>query len=141
MRVYLDVCCFNRPFDDQTQLRIQLETEAKLYIQSKILLGEIHLMWSYILDVENNRNPYEEVRKAIGEWKSIAVEFCKENEQILEYAEYLHTLDIKPRDALHLACAVYLEADYFFTTDKRLLNKQVKEIPILNPLDFLGLEE
>ncbi|MBE2197400.1 MAG: hypothetical protein IAE79_02240 [Anaerolinea sp.] len=27
MRVYLDVCCLNRPFDDQSQERIQLEAE------------------------------------------------------------------------------------------------------------------
>lgn len=31
MRVYLDNCSFNRPFDDQTQIKISLETEAKLF--------------------------------------------------------------------------------------------------------------
>ncbi|GAK55959.1 hypothetical protein U27_02920 [Candidatus Vecturithrix granuli] len=36
MRIYLDNCCFNRPFDDQNQIKIKLETEAKLYIQEKI---------------------------------------------------------------------------------------------------------
>jgi len=34
--VYLDNCTFNRPFDDQTQLRISLETQAKLFIQTLI---------------------------------------------------------------------------------------------------------
>jgi len=29
MKLYLDNYCFNRPFDDQTQIRIRLETEAK----------------------------------------------------------------------------------------------------------------
>jgi len=43
MRIYLDNCCFNRPFDDQKQIRIRLETEAKLEIQRRILLGEIEL--------------------------------------------------------------------------------------------------
>ncbi|MFN0197095.1 MAG: PIN domain protein, partial [Planctomycetaceae bacterium] len=33
MRIYLDNCCFNRPFDDQRQIRVRLETEAKLCIQ------------------------------------------------------------------------------------------------------------
>lgn len=33
MRVYLDNCCYNRPFDDQRQVRVRLETEAKLRIQ------------------------------------------------------------------------------------------------------------
>jgi hypothetical protein len=28
-RIYLDVCCLNRPFDDQTQARIHLEAEGR----------------------------------------------------------------------------------------------------------------
>lgn len=30
MRVYLDICCLKRPFDDQSQPRIHLEAEAVL---------------------------------------------------------------------------------------------------------------
>ncbi|MGH2585054.1 MAG: hypothetical protein ACRDJE_09075 [Dehalococcoidia bacterium] len=30
MRIYFDVCCLNRPFDDQRQERVRLETEALL---------------------------------------------------------------------------------------------------------------
>ncbi|MDR2716284.1 MAG: hypothetical protein LBB46_06020 [Coriobacteriaceae bacterium] len=36
MRIYLDNCCFNRPFDDQKQIKVKLETEAKLSIQRQI---------------------------------------------------------------------------------------------------------
>lgn len=36
MRLYLDLCCFNRPYDDQTQTRIRLETEAKILIQENV---------------------------------------------------------------------------------------------------------
>lgn len=50
MRVYLDNCCFNRPYDDQAFLTIRLETEAKLAIQEKIKAGQLSLGWSYILD-------------------------------------------------------------------------------------------
>ncbi len=46
MRVYLDNCCFNRPFDDQRHLRIRLETEAKLRIQEVIREGGLQLAWS-----------------------------------------------------------------------------------------------
>ena len=34
MRVYVDNCCYNRPFDDQSQSKVLIETEAKLLIQS-----------------------------------------------------------------------------------------------------------
>ncbi|BAZ26615.1 hypothetical protein NIES4073_75230 [Kalymmatonema gypsitolerans NIES-4073] len=30
--IYLDVCCLNRPFNDQTQERIRLEAEAVFII-------------------------------------------------------------------------------------------------------------
>ena len=62
MRIYLDNCCFNRPYDDQTQIRIRIESEAKLFIQAKILAGEIELAWSYVLDFENKANPFPEKR-------------------------------------------------------------------------------
>jgi len=58
MRIYLDNCCFNRPFDDQSQLRINLETEAKLKIQEYVTLNRFVLIWSYMLDYENFKNPY-----------------------------------------------------------------------------------
>ncbi|MFZ4618496.1 MAG: hypothetical protein ACOYM2_20210 [Rectinemataceae bacterium] len=49
MRVYLDNCVFNRPFDDQGQLIISLKTQAKLAIQEQIRAGALELVWSYIL--------------------------------------------------------------------------------------------
>ena len=65
MKIYLDNCCFNRPFDDQSQLRIKLESEAKLKIQTDIQAGVLDLVWSYILDAENEANPFEERKSAI----------------------------------------------------------------------------
>jgi hypothetical protein len=46
LRVYLDNCCYNRPFDDQTALFVYLETLAKLQIQQMVQHGEIELIWS-----------------------------------------------------------------------------------------------
>jgi hypothetical protein len=50
MRVYLDNCCFNRPFDDQSQARVRLEAEAKLEIQQRVQNRRIELAWSYVLE-------------------------------------------------------------------------------------------
>ena len=36
MQIYLDVCCINRPFDDQNQDRIHLEAEAVISILKHI---------------------------------------------------------------------------------------------------------
>jgi len=46
MLVYLDNCVFNRPFDDQSQLLISLQTQAKLEIQERIRNGSLELAWS-----------------------------------------------------------------------------------------------
>ena len=62
MRLYLDNCCFNRPFDDQSALTIRLETEAKLHIQNTVRAGQYTLGWSYILDYENAANLFKERR-------------------------------------------------------------------------------
>ncbi|HWN42719.1 MAG TPA: PIN domain protein, partial [Thermoanaerobaculia bacterium] len=82
----MDNCCFNRPFDHQGQVRIRLETEAKLRIQERIAAGEIELAWSYILDYENAANPFEERRAAVGLWKRRAVVDVEETPDLLENA-------------------------------------------------------
>ena len=140
MKIYLDNCCFNRPFDDQSSLVVQLETEAKLNVQERIRHGEFKLCWSFILDYENGANPFEEVRNRISEWKKLAIIDCDLNDEIAYKASELMALGLQQKDASHIACAVYLDADYFLTTDKKILNKQITEIAVMNPIDFIRSE-
>ncbi len=138
MLIYLDNCCYNRPFDDQTQLKIQLESQAKLAIQAALRNGLYELAWSYILDYENSRNPYIEKREAISPWKQIAkIDIQQETEAILSYAERLRTRGIKTFDSLHIACAVAAGCDYFLSTDRKILNTPVPEVKIANPIQFI----
>ena len=142
MRIYLDNCTFNRPFDDQNQLKIKLETEAKLFIQNGILNGAYELVWSYILEYENNQNRFEDKRNAVYNWRNRAAIHCIENDVILAYAENLKNMNVRTKDALHIACGVYSGSDYFITTDKRLLKLKLHEIKIVNPITFIDeLEE
>ena len=137
-RIYLDNCCFNRPFDNQEQLKIKLETEAKLFIQYAILVDKYELVWSYMMEFENNQNPYEERRSSIRDWKKFAHVFCTENDRIIAYAETLFSKGIKVKDALHIACAVDANADLFITTDKKLINTKIPEIRVVNPLTVIN---
>jgi hypothetical protein len=66
MRIYLDHCAYNRTFDDQSNIKNQLETTAKLYIQNQIREGKYDLVWSYMSDFENERNPNIENKNSIG---------------------------------------------------------------------------
>ena len=139
MRVYLDNCMFNRPFDDQVQIRIRLESEAKLYVQDKIKSKGIELIWSYILEIENSHNPHDERRVAIQKWKSLSTIKIVENSKILANANQLLEFGIKPKDALHVASAVEGKADYFLTTDDKLLSgiNRSNIIEVLNPVDYI----
>ena len=84
LRIYLDNCCFNRPYDMQDDITIQIETEAKIEVQKRIKNGELELCWSYILDFENGLNPYDERKLEIMKWKSIAKYDTMETEDILQ---------------------------------------------------------
>jgi len=72
MKVYLDVCCLNRPFDDQTHDRIRLEREAVLAIISRCQTGNWLLVGSEAIDIEVSRIPDREKRQKVGILYSIS---------------------------------------------------------------------
>jgi predicted nucleic acid-binding protein len=139
MKVYLDNCCFNRPFDDQSSITIRLETEAKLNIQQKIKSKDISLAWSYVLDFENNENPLEERKIEIQKWKRLSSPFTNETSEILSEMNRLTIIGLKPIDALHVASAIELNCGQFITVDKGILKKShlISKITVINPVNFI----
>jgi predicted nucleic acid-binding protein len=136
-RLYLDNCCFNRPYDDQSYLTIWLEAEAKLFIQKEILEGVFELAWSYMLDYENSMNPYVERRKEISKWRNLATYDIDFSKQINILGKQNMQKGLKPKDALHIACAISAGCHYFLTTDVGILKKHFEEIVVINPVDFV----
>lgn len=140
MRVYLDMCCDNRPYDDQTQLRVAMEAQSKLHIQNLIKRGKLDLIGSYTLDYELSRNPYEMRKLSI-------LQFLRENlkgyvgversEIIQPIAEEIMQTGIKEKDAYHLASAIYADCDYFISTDRRLLKYRSGRIKLVTPIEFV----
>jgi predicted nucleic acid-binding protein len=139
--IYLDNCCFNRPFDDQSQLLIRLQTEAKLYIQEAIRQGIYDLVWSAVLDLENIANPDDERREPIGAWKALASVDVATNNQIEDLAQELAQLGVKPMDALHVASAITAGTDWLLTTDRALLKKMHghPRLRVIDPIDFIRI--
>ncbi|MDR0866893.1 MAG: PIN domain protein [Planctomycetota bacterium] len=140
MRVYLDNCCFNRPFDEQANPRVVFETEAKLLVQQQILRGNYELAWSYVLDYEIERSPFAQRQARIRSWKNRATISCQQEDGILTMAEKFRRRRIKIADSLHIACAVFMRCDYLLTTDRQMLNKPVTEIAVVNPINFVQRE-
>ena len=142
MRVYLDNCCYNRPFDQQTQLRIQLETITKLAVQLLMATGVVQYVWSKALDYEISFNPFPKRKTSILWWKDGAAEYVEMTPALMQRGEEIETLGVKPKDALHLASAEKAGCDWFLTTDKRLLKKVsvLGKMKIVNPIQFISEE-
>ena len=121
MLIYLDLCCFNRPWDDQSSSRVRLETEAKLLLQDRVRIGATSLVWSYALTYENNFNPHRERRETIAAWQQLAISTVQASEEVVVIAQQLEADGPTAFDALHVACAIHAGAALFATTDDRLL--------------------
>jgi predicted nucleic acid-binding protein len=123
MKVYLDTCSLQRPLDSKTQIRIVLEAEAILGVIGLCEKGDIELVSSEVLMFETNQNP-NPVRREFGrEVLAKAGVFVSLDNQIEQRAKTFGEIGIKPLDALHLASAEAVEADYFCTCDDRFLKK------------------
>lgn len=121
MKIYLDVCCLNRPFDDQTQDRIRLESEAVLTILSRCQSGEWQLVGSQFIEFEISKIPDGERRQKVSILARLAGLKVLVDEEIRRYAIELQNLGFKPFDALHIASAEKGNTDVFLTTDDSLL--------------------
>ncbi len=140
MRIYLDMNIYNRPFDDQSQVRIRLETIAIFSILQKIKNKELSLLWSFMIDYENSMNPHDDIRQEIEMAASLAVKNVAPDETVLNAAKEFESKGIKPRDSMHLACALKGKAEYFLTCDDKLIRKALAldmNIKIINPLRFI----
>lgn len=135
----MDNCCYNRPYDDQTQIKIALEAQAKLHIQSQIKEGNLSLATSFILEFENQKNPYYDRQCAIADFFKYSMEYIDISKRPLVElrAQKIITTGVKFMDACHIACAELAKCDYFLTTDKRLLKYQDTTMMLVNPIDFL----
>jgi predicted nucleic acid-binding protein len=140
-RIYLDNCCFNRPYDDQSQLRIYLETQAKLHIQTMVVEKKLELVWSFIMKFENSRNPFEAKRRAVAQWEKLSAAFVEKSETIRETARRIMETGVGAADAAHVASAIAGGCDCFITVDRRLLQYRDERITICSPIEFINMIE
>ena len=139
MRVYLDNCCYNRPFDEQVQLRVRLETEAKLEVQRQMRSGELEYVWSDMLVAEVQDSQFWERQEMILAWADGACEYVITTPEVECRAEELMALGLKTADAIHLASAEMACCDWFFTVDKGILKKvrNIGSMRVANPLEYV----
>jgi len=136
---------YKRPFDDQRQMRIQIETLAITMIFSFIESGTLSARWSFVLDYENSLDPVLDRRAFVQDVSLCCAEIVEPDESIRELAlQLVDTQQVQARDALHLACAEQSGCDYLLTCDDRLVKhghelrkSGVLTVQVLNPVDFV----
>ena len=141
MTIYLDMCCLKRPFDDQTQPRIALETAAVLAILQVVADGRTNAVRSLAHELENSRNPDDRRAKAVGAWLNTLNPIEPTPRAVAAQAERLVTAGFGAMDAYHLAWAHHLEADVLVTTDDGLLSqsRQLADIISIRVLDPIAV--
>ena len=123
MRIYLDVCCLHRPFDDQSQERIRLESEAVKLVFDSHAKGQIDLVGSEAIEDEVLRNPDEEKRSAVWSLLQVLNERLVLDERALSLARSYAGQGMGRMDAVHLALAEVGDCDILLTTDDLFLQK------------------
>jgi predicted nucleic acid-binding protein len=119
----MDVCCLNRPFDDRSNDRISLESEAILKILYRCQEDDWHLVGSDAIELEISKIIDESKRQNVFSLYKVADSVINFNEEIEIQALIYQDYGIKVFDSVHLASAEFSKVDIFLTTDKKLINK------------------
>ena len=142
IKVYLDVCSWYRPFDDQSQIRIRMETEAVQIILEMSDLGQIEISIFDIVLYENDGTKDLVKMQNVTELLKSCKDYIPYDHNIQKRAFELSKDGFIPLDALHLASAETGGVDYLITTDDKFQKKYEQlhdriNVKVMNPIDFV----
>lgn len=143
IRVYIDSCVYNRPFDYQGQERIALETEIFIYILEKIENKFYELITSEALIYENMKDPDTERRERVLSYFELSDKFVEIADKDMDRGKFLQGKGFSGIDSMHIALAEKAGADYFITCDDGIIKlykkyKKLINIEIVSLIEFLG---
>jgi len=138
------MCVYNRPFDDQSQPRIMLETQIFVMLLLMISEGRFELLSSFALEYENSKNPNIENKLKISGFLGYSTDYISFDEGILDRSLEFEKCGLMGMDAVHIACAEKTKADFFVTCDDNLIKKlrliDDVRIAFYNVIDFVSKE-
>ena len=137
--------CFQRRFDDPGQIRIQLDALACEEIFLRAEMKELRLAWSFMHEDETMLCPFPNRRTIALILSTLCNERIGPEEEIHESAlEFRRKCALTAKDAIHLACAHFIKADYFLSCDDKLVSQAKKlglNMVISNPVDYIRMED
>lgn len=141
LKLYLDNCCYSRPFDDLTQEKNNLEAQAIKVIINKYCNNEFKVYTSDALAFEM-KNIKDIIKKAkvLEVYNKLNLTNIEFSDKIIRRAYEIRKYNIKNMDSLHIAYAESSEIDYFITTDRLLINASNRadlKVKVINPINFI----
>jgi predicted nucleic acid-binding protein len=145
LKLYFDLCVYNRPFDYQGQERVALETSAFIYLLEKVEKGAHALIVSEALLYENKKSLDKQRKATVASYFSLAHEFVGADFSDMERVNVLKELGFLDIDALHIALAEKARSDYFVTCDDDILklykrHKCLIKVNIVSLIELISLE-
>ena len=141
LKLYLDNCCYNRPFDDLEQEKINLEANAIENIFRKHINKKVEIYKSMAIDFEISKIKSDTKRRQVEDlYDAMDLSQIAYSHKIKQRALELKQYNIKDMDSLHLAFAESKDIDYFITTDKLLINASKRanlKVKVINPVEFI----
>ena len=142
MRIYLDVSCLDRAFDDQSQQRIRIETEAISLVFDRFERGEWTHVSSEMARIEIEAMPDLGRRRLVNILLPDPSDIMPLTARVFERAETLTGLGIAAADAVHLACAEAQHSDILLSCDDRLVRRAHRlrrrlAVEVENPLIWI----
>ncbi|MCP2732516.1 hypothetical protein [Limnofasciculus baicalensis] len=142
--IYLDYNCFQRRFDDSSQIRIQMEALACQEIFNKAETQTLQLIWSFMHNDETQLCPFPERRDFAWELSTLCQTRIAPEPAIYTLAQFfMEQGKFSAKDILHVACASHARADFFLTCDDALL-RQARKLTLaceaMNPVDYIRRE-
>jgi predicted nucleic acid-binding protein len=143
VKIYLNVSCLNRPFDDQEQARIRLEAAAVGMILEKVDEGRWIHVSSEMAQIEIAANPDPKRRARVHLLLPETGKIVKLTPAVFTRAAALESFGFKPADALHVAAAEDAAADVLLSCDDRFCRtgqRHAKRLRVViqNPLNWLN---
>jgi predicted nucleic acid-binding protein len=137
------MCTLKRPFDDQSNARIALETAAVISILRWIAEGRVEAVRSIAHQTENSHNPDARRSRAVAAWLETLNRVEETPSGVSRRTSQLHGSGLGPIDAFHLAWAEHLKADILVTTDDDFRTKASRpgvssHVRVLDPVSVVG---
>ena len=142
--LYLDYNCFQRAFDAPTQVRIQMEALACQDIFIRAENDEVKLVWSFMHQDETLLCPFPTRKEEALRLATLCKLRLGPKDEIRQLATSIQNQGgLSAKDAIHLACAVEIKADFFLTCDDKLIKRAMKlnlGMAVMNPVDYVRRE-